>query len=62
MTVSNLFLKPVDFRINYGKELEAEIENLTTLIQQQADLTRTFNARWLALKLLEGEADIVGPG
>ncbi|GAB4422746.1 MAG: hypothetical protein Fur0044_20730 [Anaerolineae bacterium] len=59
MSVTPLVLKPVDFKINYGKELEAEIEHLTLLIQQQANLAQTFNARWLALKLLEGEADLV---
>lgn len=59
MSVSNLFFKPVDFKINYGKELEAEIESLSALIQQETSLTQTFNPRWLALKLLEGEADII---
>ncbi|NJN93020.1 MAG: hypothetical protein HC875_02480 [Anaerolineales bacterium] len=59
MSLSPLVLTPVDFKINYGKELEAEIEHLTILIQQQTSLTQTFNPRWLAVKLLEGEADIV---
>jgi ferrous iron transport protein B len=56
--LETLVNKPTDFKINYGKELETEIENLTALIQQQAGLAQTFEPRWLALKLLEGEADL----
>ncbi len=59
MSVNHLTFMPVDFRINYGKELEAEIEHLTLLIQQHPSLAQTFNPRWLAVKLLEGEADLV---
>jgi ferrous iron transport protein B len=59
MTVANPALNLSDFKINYGKEIETELDQLTKLIGQQPELTRLFNARWLALKLLEGEADLV---
>ncbi len=59
MTLSHLPLKSVEFKINYGKEIEAEIDYLITLIQDQPTLVRLFRPRWLAIKLLEGEADLV---
>lgn len=59
MTVNNLTLKPTSFKINYGNEFETEIEALTAFIQHQPSLAQSFNPRWLAVKLLEGEADII---
>lgn len=58
MTLSHRSLKPLEFKINYGKEIEAELDQLITLIQNQPSLTRLFRPRWLAIKLLEGEADL----
>jgi ferrous iron transport protein B len=59
LIVSNLSQKPANFKINYGKEIEAEIEHLNTLIQEHPSLTKQFNSRWLAVKLLEDEVDVV---
>lgn len=59
MTVSNLVLKPTKFKINYGPEMEAEVAALVSLIRQHPSLNQQFNPRWLAVKLLEDEADIV---
>lgn len=59
MTVSNLTLKPANFKVNYGTEFETEINALIDFIQQQPNLAQPFNPRWLAVKLLEGEADII---
>ncbi len=59
MTASDATLKPKPFKLNYGGEIEAEIEQLTTLVERQPDLAGSFQPRWLAIKLLENEADIV---
>ena len=48
-----------NFRINYGNDIETEIEQLTGLIEQLPELTAQFKSRWLAIKLLEDEADIL---
>lgn len=46
-----------DFRIDYGPAIEGEIESLVEAISGQPELA-SYPARWLAIKLLEGEADI----
>lgn len=57
MTVK--LLQPPEFKVNYGSDAEAEIEHLVELIGQHPNLAARFNPRWLAIKTLEGEADIV---
>jgi len=47
------------FRIDYGHDVEPEIRALTDLIAQHPELSNTGQPRWLAIKLLEGEADLV---
>jgi ferrous iron transport protein B len=47
------------FRIDYGHDVEPEIRALTDLIVQHPELASTSQPRWLAIKLLEGEADLV---
>ena len=47
------------FRIDYGREVEAEIAALVERIAAQPDLAGAYQPRWLAIKLLEGEADLV---
>lgn len=59
MTVSNATLQPINFKLNYGHEIEAEIEHLMALIDQEPALASSFDARWLAIKLLEVETDIM---
>jgi ferrous iron transport protein B len=46
--------------IDYGPEVENEIVTLQTLIERDADLTARYGSRWLALKLLEEDEDILG--
>jgi ferrous iron transport protein B len=58
MTVSKI-APSAKFKVNYGNDIEAEIERLVTLIDRQPDLSSRFRPRWLALKLLEGEADVL---
>lgn len=51
--------KPAAFQVNYGKEIEAAIGQLSSSAEaQQLPLNGTCS-RWLALKLLEGEDDVV---
>jgi len=46
--------------IDYGQEVENEIVTLQTLIEKDNDLTARYGSRWLALKLLEEDEDILG--
>lgn len=56
---ASLPFKPASLTINYGPEIEAELSNLVDLIERRPALTRRYNPRWLAVKLLEDEADMV---
>jgi ferrous iron transport protein B len=47
------------FRLDYGPDLEPEIERLTTAFATHGFDPAPAPARWLALKLLEGEADVL---
>jgi len=46
------------FRLNYGKEIEAAIQNLEPLLTPLYKNIQ-FPTRWLALKLLENDTDII---
>jgi len=46
-----------ELRVNYGREVEAEIAKLERLISQ-SDLSQRYSPRWLAVKLLEGDEEI----
>jgi ferrous iron transport protein B len=46
------------FRINYGLDIESQIDLLAAMIGRDAELAR-FQPRWLAIKLLENELDII---
>ena len=45
-------------RIEYGREVEEEIARLEALVSQ-TELSRTYPPRWLAVKLLEEDEDVV---
>jgi len=45
-------------KINYGREVEEEIEKLERMICQTA-LSQKYPPRWLAVKLLEGDEEII---
>ena len=47
------------FRIDYGRDVEPEVTTLTDRIGRLPELAAAFPPRWLAVKLLEGEADLV---
>lgn len=44
--------------INYGKEIEEAIKKLEEEIKKEDSLEKRYNARWLAVKLLEGDEGI----
>ncbi|MEA3327028.1 MAG: ferrous iron transport protein B [Chloroflexota bacterium] len=52
------YTKRADFSIDYGREVEEEIVLLQEMIQKDQQLVGQYPARWLAIKLLEGDADI----
>ena len=45
--------------INYGREVEEEIARLERVISPDAELSQKYSPRWLAVKLLEGDEEIV---
>jgi len=45
-------------RIEYGREVEKEIANLEKLISQ-TELSQNYSPRWLAVKLLEEDEEII---
>jgi small GTP-binding protein len=47
-----------ELRIEYGREVEEEIANLERLISQ-TELSQSYSPRWLAVKLLEEDEEII---
>jgi ferrous iron transport protein B len=45
--------------IKYGKEMEEEITKLEALIKNDEQLNQTYPSRWLAVKLLEGDEEVM---
>jgi len=45
--------------VNYGRDIEDELENLRQLIQREGSSTNTYSSRWLVVKLLENDQDII---
>jgi len=46
-------------KLYYGSELEEHIKELETLIAQDEELSRQFPPRWLAIKLLEEDSEVL---
>jgi ferrous iron transport protein B len=51
-------MRPARFRLSCGPDIDAEIAAVADLVSRHAALAATFDPRWLAVKLLEGEGDI----
>ncbi len=47
------------FEIDYGTEIEAEIDTIKQVIAHWPEISKTFDHRWLAIKLIENEQDVV---
>ena len=45
--------------INYGEEIENEINKIENLLKNNIDLLKKFNLRWLAIKLLEQDKEVI---
>ena len=45
--------------VNYGDELEEEIGRIVSLLSDDPLLTQKYGARWLAVKLLENDRDVL---
>jgi len=48
--------KPGEGTIKYGEEVEKELDKLEDILIQDIELTKDYPSKWLALKLLEGDA------
>lgn len=46
-------------KLHYGSELEKHIKELETLISHDDELSRRFSPRWLAIKLLEEDKEVL---
>ena len=49
-------------RISYGPDLDPVLETMENAIQAAGFLTRDYPARWIAIKYLEGDTDIIAQG
>lgn len=47
------------FLVDYGREVEEEVARLQEAIEKAPALTTRYSSRWLALKLLEEDSEIV---
>jgi len=47
------------FSIHYGKAVEEEISKLVSKIEKNKQLTSRFESRWLAIKLIESDSNIL---
>ncbi|HHP50470.1 MAG TPA: ferrous iron transport protein B [Moorella mulderi] len=50
---------PAPLKIDYGKDIEGEIEKLQELIEKTPVIKDRYPSRWLALKLLEGDRRVI---
>ncbi len=52
--------KPRIHKINYGEEIELELEKIEkAIITYEPELSQKYHTRWLAIKLLEQDDDII---
>ena len=45
--------------IPYGKEVDPEVEKIQNIISKDSNLVSKYSAEWLAIKLLEGDSEII---
>lgn len=48
-----------EVKVDYGTEVDEEIAKLEALISQDEELCRKYNPRWLAIKLLEEDEEVI---
>jgi ferrous iron transport protein B len=49
----------IDLHVDYGQEITDELNKLAAMVQERPEIANRFAPRWLALKLLENETDVV---
>jgi len=60
IAVANTATKPRTHHIDYGDEIEESLSEIEPLIRsEQPDLAAKYGSRWLAIKLLEQDSDIL---
>lgn len=47
------------FKIDYGKEVEKEITTMESVLSSYADIVGEYSLRWLAIKLLENDIELI---
>jgi len=45
--------------IVYGKEVDPEVEKIQDIISKDPNLRNQYNPKWLAIKLLEGDSEVI---
>ena len=45
--------------IAYGKEINPEVEKIQRILSKDANLVSQYSRKWLALKLLEGDSEVI---
>ncbi len=50
---------PLSHEIGYGNSIESKITSLEALILKESDLSNHYPARWLSVKLLEGDENVL---
>jgi len=45
--------------IVYGKEVDPEVERIQDIISKDPNLRNQYNPKWLAIKLLEGDSEVI---
>jgi len=51
--------RPRLLRIDYGKKAEELIKSVEELIRKDLELSRRYPTRWLAIRVLEGDEDVL---
>jgi len=59
MTPHDLAYTKGRFLVDYGREVEEEIARLQEVIEKVPELTARYSSRWLAIKLLEDDKDVI---
>lgn len=51
-----------DIRISYGSDIDLALDRMEAIIEQAGFLARAYPARWIALKYMENDEQIIGLG
>jgi ferrous iron transport protein B len=54
--------RDLENRVHYGNDIEKELEKIESLVSGKHDLAKKYGTRWLSLKLLEQDKEILDLG